>query len=208
MKNPLEHVAAWALGRFGRHLWGFSPALMPRIVERLGPVGALRWMARNMPQYDKAMEKLGPLRCHLACVAASLTNGCAYCAYGHARPFLLYYFRDHGALFPLDEHGLIGLSHVADEELNERLEQALSQAGLPQEIEMVRRIRALKLDGDLPRSEEDRHLAHLIQMFDVLNACGIERLVPFDDGHDPISKDTELKARYAQARLESTQDPA
>lgn len=204
MTGALEKVAGWILGRIGRQLWGFAPILMPRIVERLGPVHAVRWMARNMPEYERILKLMGPIRCHLACVAASLLNGCAYCAYGHARPIQLYYFRNTGKLFPLDEHELIALSHVADEELTTRLEQALETAGLREEIAMFRRLRALKFGGAIPESDDDRRLLHLIRMFDVLNSCGIDRLVPWDDAHDPVARDKALQERYAQARLSSS----
>lgn len=205
MTGPLEKLVAWVLGQIGRRLWGFAPVLMPRIVERLGPVGALRWMARNMPVYERTLKEMGPIRCHLACVVASLLNGCSYCAYGHARPIQLYYFRDRGALFPLDEHELIALSHLEDRELNTRLEQALEAAGMREEIALFRRLRALKFGEAAPESEEDRRLLHLLQMFDVLNSCGIDRLVPWDDAHDPVYRDKELQARYAQARLDASQ---
>jgi hypothetical protein len=203
--GPLEKLAAWVLGQIGRHLWGFAPVLMPRIVERMGPVGAVRWMGKNMPEYERILKTMGPIRCHLACMVASLLNGCAYCAYGHARPIQLYYFRDRGALFPLDEHELIALSHVEDQELSSRLEQALEAAGMREEISLIRRLRALKFDGAVPESEEDRRLVHLLHMFEVLNSCGIDRLVPWDDAHDPVYRDKELQARYAQARLDASQ---
>jgi hypothetical protein len=34
----------------------------------------------------------------------------------------------------------------------------------------------------------------------VLNACGVEQRIPFDEEKDPISQDTALKERYDQAR--------
>ncbi len=204
MTSPLEKLSAWALGRIGYRLWGFAPVLMPRIVERLGPLGALRWMGANMPRYERILKEMGPIRCHLACVVASLLNGCAYCAYGHARPIQLYYFRERGALFPLDEHELIALSHLSDQELITRLEQALEAAGMREEIAMFRRLRALKFDGAAAETEEDRRLLHLLYMFDVLNSCGIERYVPWDDAHDPVYRDKALQERYAQARLDAS----
>jgi hypothetical protein len=190
----------WAQGRFGHHLWGFASALMPRLEGRMGTEGAIRWMARHMPEYDRALVKMGPLRCHLACVVASLLNGCEYCANGHTRALQLYYFRERGVLFPLDENELTALSHVGSQELHTRLEKALTDAGLAEEIALVRRIRALKFEGAAARSAEDRRLEHLIQMFDVLNACGVDQRIPFDEEKDPISQDTALQERYDQAR--------
>jgi hypothetical protein len=189
-----------AQGRFGRHLWGFASGLMPRLEGRIGTAGAIRWMARHMPEYDRAFAKLGPLRCHLACVVASLLNGCEYCGYGHARALQLYYFRERGKLFPLDEHQLIALSHVGNQELHLRLSQALTDAGMADDIALVQRLYALKFEGAAVRSTEDRKLQYLIQIFDMLNACGAEQRIPFDEEKDPISQDAALKERYDQAR--------
>jgi hypothetical protein len=150
---------------------------------------------------------MGPIRCHLACVVASLFNSCAYCAYGHARAMELHYFRENGRLFPLDEHELIGLSHVEHGEAQARLERALQAAGMAEEIPMVQRIQAMKLESALPISEEDKRLAHLVEMFNVLNSCGIDNQVPFDNAHDPINRDAAIQARYAEARLAERKRP-
>ena len=37
-------------------------------------------------------------------------------------------------------------------------------------------------------------------MFGFLNSCAIEASTKLDEAHDPINKDTELRARYDEAR--------
>jgi hypothetical protein len=59
---------------------------------------------------------------------------------------------------------------------------------------------ALKLEGAEP-TPADANLVHAIQMYDMLNLCAIEGQLELDDAHDVINKNTELKQRYAEARL-------
>jgi hypothetical protein len=195
-----ERVAAIALRAIGRRKLGITAVLMPAIARSLGPVGALKWMATNMPKYERAVAEMGPVRAHLMCSVASLLNGCAYCTYAHARAFELHYFQAHDRLFPMDAHRLISLSALDDDEALHELDEALKAGGIGDEMEMVRRLYALKLEGAEP-TPDDRHLVQAIKMFDVLNACAIESLAAIDDAHDFIQTDADLKARYAKARL-------
>jgi hypothetical protein len=196
----IERAVTWFVTAIGRYKWGWASVIMPAIVENLGPLPALAWIARNMPEYERAIADLGPARANFVFCAASMLNGCAYCTYAHGRAFELYYFAEHGKLFPLDEHDLVSLSALPDDQAAPRLEAALEEAGLGAEIATYRRLFALKLEAAEPRPD-DRYLLHAIQMFDVLNRCAIESRLAIDDAHDRVYKDGALKRRYAEARL-------
>jgi AhpD family alkylhydroperoxidase len=197
-----ERAATFILAAITRRKFGIAVVLMPAITRSLGPVRALHWMATNMPKYDRAVVEMGPVRAHLMCTVASLLNGCAYCTYAHGRALELHYFQQHEKLFSMDAHRFIALASLEDEAVLRELETALAAAGIPDEMKMVRRLYALKLEGAEPRPE-DRHLVQAIKMFDVLNSCAIESLAAIDDAHDLIQMDPALKLRYANARLEA-----
>ncbi len=195
-----KRAATWILTAIGRHKWGMVAVIMPSIVDHLGPAGALLWIARNMPEYERALVELGPLRANFLCCVASILNGCAYCTYAHGRAFELHFFAERGELFPLDEQELVSLASLSDDEVAQRLGAALEEASLREEMTLYRRLYALKLGGAEP-GPGDRYLVHAIKMFDVLNRCAIESRVAIDEAHDGINKDDALKARYAEARL-------
>jgi hypothetical protein len=196
----LHRGATRILVEISRRKWGVTAVLMPSIVDRLGPLGALRWIAANMPKYEASLVEMGPVRAHLMCMLASLLNGCPYCAYAHGRAFELYYFEKFKRLFPLDEHRLIGLSELTDDEQRAELARALDAADLHDEIALFDRLYALKLLGEEPRPE-DHHIVHAIKMFDVLNYCAIDSQAAVDEAHDRVNMDTDLKRRYAAARM-------
>lgn len=195
-----QRMAVGILRGLTTKIWGAPPFLLPQIVEHLGPFGALAWFAKNLPEYEAILKAWGPLRTHLLCVEASLLNGCSYCVHAHAYAFELHYFRDKQRLFPLDEHALIALRDGSDDELRQALKAALIAGQMPEEEALFDRLWRLKLGGE-PGDDTDRRITHLLQMFEMLNFCGISSRTPFDHAHDPINKDDELKLRYAEARL-------
>jgi hypothetical protein len=205
MKRPLsKRLATWLLLTISRTLWGLPARLMPVLVDRLGAFGALRWMARNLPRYERMLKEMGSIRGHLVATFVSMLNGCYYCAYAHAHAFQLHFFQSRQALFPLDEHQLVDLIVLPDQEVKARLEAAFQSAQLAEGPPLFARLAQMKYGGGPePAGAEDGYLRHAIQMFEVLNFCGISQAVPLDGAHDPINKDEDLKARYAQARLEA-----
>ena len=197
-----ERIAVRILLLVARTKWGVTAVIMPVIVQRFGPFGAFRWLAKNLPKYERSIVDLGPIRANLVCATASLLNGCSYCTYAHGRAFELYYFEKYDRLFPLDEHEFISLIPLTDESVREKLEASLTEAGLADEVVVLRRLYSLKLENATPTSSvEDGYLMHALQMFDDLNFCAIDSQLALDDSHDRINKDTDLKARYAEARL-------
>jgi hypothetical protein len=196
-------VVTWLLLTITGQKWGIRAVLMPIIVRQLGPFAALKWAATNIPKYEKAAEEMGMMRGNLAFTIASLLNGCAYCVYAHGRAFELYYFEEHGKLFPLSDHELLNLIPLTDDDVKGRLESALHEAGIGEEVKIFHRLFELKFEGAEPKTAEDAHLVHAIGMYDFLNFCAISSQAALDDIHDKINRDVDLKNRYAEARLEA-----
>jgi hypothetical protein len=201
VKELATRAVERALLFVGRRMWGVGAVIFPVIVRNFGPVGAVRWFARNLPPYERAIRDIGGLRTNLLCCVASMLNGCAYCTYACGRAFQLYYFREHDRLFPLDDHEIVALVQLPDGESCARFEAALAESGLDAEIPLIRRLYAIKLEGAPASMPDEAFIVHAIQMFDDLNFCSIDDQVPVDEAHDRINRDVTLKDRYAKARL-------
>jgi hypothetical protein len=199
MQTPMQAVSGAVLKTYARLSWGFQPLLLDVIIERLGGIGAAKWMVQYLPRYESILKRLGPSRGHLLCAFASLLNGCPYCTYAHGRALNLYFFRDQGRLFPLDEDELVQLSGLPDPEMLARANETLEQAGMAADKLMLQRLWAIKFEGDTPKNELDSDVHHAVAMFDVLNACALVANTPRDDAHDPIRKDRALVERYEAA---------
>lgn len=199
----MNRPATAVLEGIGNKLWGFKPNLMRHFVAQHGPVGAVSWFASNMPKYERILKRWGPIRTHLVATAISATNGCPYCTHGHAIAFQLHYFRDHGRLFPIDEHQMVALGSQPTDEVFAAFANALMTADLDSELPTLRRTHALIEDRNDADGETDAALLHLIDMFAALNACGIASNAEIDQVHDPINRDLALIERYEAARRDA-----
>jgi len=200
MSSTPNTVATAALEYLGQRLWGFRPRLMTVIVQRLGPVRALAWFARNMPRYQQSLRVYGSLRAHLLCVTVSLVNGCRYCTFGHAYAFELIYLREHRTLFPLDENAIVALHKLDPPDIRAQLVDAVRLAGLDVEVVWIDRMLERVTGVWRVTSRDDARLDHLIRMFEVLNVCGIAEDVAPDQAHDPTNRNRALKDHYAALR--------
>jgi hypothetical protein len=199
----IDRVATGLLQGLGQRLWGFPPLLMPALVERGGGLRTLAWFVRNMPRYERTRRELGPLRTHLLATTVSLVNGCEYCAFGHAYAFDLIHLRDRGTLFPLSTDGIVALRGLDPADIRARLADALTEAGLPEELPALDRLVALSSGDAEPTGPDDARLAHLVAMFRVLNDTGIACGVTPDEAHDPVNKDSRLKHELHRLRSQA-----
>jgi hypothetical protein len=185
-------------------MWGFSPQFITQVVDHMGPLRALGWFCANMPRYLVSMWLLGATRAHLACIVASLRNGCLYCAYGHVYALELLYLREHGRLFPLDATTLdewLGLDARA---LRARLRAVLVEAGLHTEVIWADRILALAEGPQQPVDATEARLAHILRMATTMNRIAISGGATPDEAHDPVNKDAAVKTRHAALRAAAT----
>lgn len=180
-------------------LWGYTPGVIPAMVEAMGSARALRWFAANFPRFLVTQHLLGPVRTHLAGLTISLTNGCVYCAYGRAHALELIYLRDRDRLFPLDARTLESWNGLTRREIRQRLRTVLEEAGMHAEVIWVDRTLSL-LDGAAPIDRDERRIAHLCRMVGTMNEIAVAAGTTPDGAHDPVNKDADLKARLATAQ--------
>ncbi|HEY1969457.1 MAG TPA: hypothetical protein VGH89_16005 [Pseudonocardia sp.] len=199
--GPVHRCVVALLGGITRRHWGFAAHLMPPLVEQLGPVRALSWFAWNLPRYQRTLARFGPVRTHLLATAISLLNDCEYGSQGHGYALQLAYLRDHGELFPLDQHQLGELCGRPPALVRHRLLDAAQRAGLHSDAPWLDRAIELATTPD-PRPVERNELrvAHLVRMFSLLNAAATADNTALDEAHDPVNKDSALKCRYHAMR--------
>jgi hypothetical protein len=188
-ERGVDGIAIGLLDTLGRQLWGFTPRLTPSVVAELGPVGALRWFAANMPRYACTLRVLGPLRTHLACTVTSLHNGCRYSSFGHAYAVERVYLEQRERVFPVDAHTICGWTGLAPGEQRDRVCDALERAGLHAEVIWVDRTLALARGQQRPVDRHEARIAHLVRMFGLLNALGVADDIEPDEAHDPHDTD-------------------
>lgn len=202
-------IATTVLEGVSNGLWSHRAKLMPDIVELHGPSSSLKWFLSNMPAYEKILKNWGPIRTHFIAVVISAFNGCSYCTYGHGYAFQLHWFNDFDELFPMDEVEMVALGTRESKEVREQLEAAITTNGRLEAAHLLPWLERVSEIIDEPESatnsENDKALQQLISMFGFLNACAIEASTKLDEAHDPINKDTELRARYDDARAQETQ---
>ena len=191
-----DGVVVGVLGAACHRMWGFTPRMVPVIVDRMGPRRAVAWFAANMPRFLISLRVLGPVRTHLACIAISLRNGCSYCAFSHAYAVELIYLRDRDRLFPLTAATIATWLDMDGRQLRRRLRDVLQRAGLHAEWIWVDRTLDLA-EGAQPADRAEARLAHLVRMVGTMNAIAIDGGIQPTGAHDPVNKDTELKARHA-----------
>lgn len=184
------------VGRMCTAMWGYTPGVIPAMVASMGSGPALRWFLANFPRFLLTAHLLGPVRTHLAGLTISLSNGCVYCAYGRAHALELIWLRERDRLFPLDARTLRGWDGLTRREIGLRLRAVLEEAGLHAEVFWVDRTLSL-LDGAPPIDADERRIAHLCRMIGTMNAIAVAAGTTPDGAHDPVNKDTALKARLA-----------
>jgi hypothetical protein len=185
-------------------MWGFSPVIIALIVDDMGALRALRWFIANMPRYLISTALLGSIRTHLACVVASLRNGCVYCAYAHVYALELIYLRERGKLFPLDAGELDPWLRLDTRVMRRRLHAVLIEAGLHAEALWADRM-LLLIDGpQLPVDAEEARIVHLMRMATTMNKIAMAGGARPDEAHDPVNKNAAIKSRHAALRASSS----
>ncbi|GAA1875727.1 hypothetical protein GCM10009836_66280 [Pseudonocardia ailaonensis] len=199
--RALNRVTVRLLHAGCRTMWGFEPRMIPHIVEAMGPGGALRWFAANMPRYLVTMQVLGGIRTHLAGMVISLYNGCHYCAYGHGYALELLYLRQKGKLFPLDVRTLDEWLEIGPRQLTGRMQAVLRDAGMHAEALWVDATVGLVSGQQQPVDGAEVRLAHLVSMFGTMNRIAVEAgCIDADQAQNPVNKDRAVKERHAALR--------
>lgn len=199
--GALRRCATAMLEAIGERRWGYPPRLMAPAVAQLGPVGALRWFAWNMPRYERTIRTLGEVRTHLLCLAISLVNDCEYCTHAYAYALELAYLDNHGRLFPLGARTIGALRGLPPAVIRHSLVEATQRAGLHVDARWLDRTIEMTITADRrPTDPDDVRIAHLVRMFSRLNAIAIAGRITPDEAPTRLNKDQALKMRYLTMR--------
>lgn len=196
----MKRIVTFILEFAGNTLWGFRPNLMKDIVEVQGAWKSLVWFVTKMPGYEKILKNWGGERTHLLAVGISSISGCPYCTYGHSLSFQLHYFNNRNELFPIDEFEMMNLNTKNQEQVVDAINKLCDETGLTQQKIDLKRYIQLRDNRSLATEKDDFRIIHLIELFAVLNTCGIKKGTTPDHAHSPINKDVELFKRYRNER--------
>lgn len=198
--SAFERPAVFLLEAVGKKVWGFKPNIMSHFVRQKGPVQSVSWFVGNYPRYERILKDWGPLRTHLIAATISTLNGCRYSTEGHIRAFQLHYLQIYNRLFPIDDETFFSLTILPPDEMIEGLVEVLVAADLPSETDALRRAFELYVYPQKAMDHRDERLLHLIEMFGILNECGISSRAKLDQTHDPINRNQALRDRYLALR--------
>ncbi len=151
--------------------------------------------------YSKCVERYGIIEANVLIGTGALWNGCHFCPRSHLWIANLYYLRDTGKLFPLDDTEASQLQKLTDAEALEVITQKLTQGGFADLARRVERQYHLKVGDHIGTTEDDPFLLAAIAAWDWMAECTIV-VEEKDDVYpaDPIARDRALCDRYLSAR--------
>ncbi|MEM9135255.1 MAG: hypothetical protein AAF962_26250 [Actinomycetota bacterium] len=199
-----DRLGANTLKGVSGRVWGVRANVMDDVVAAYGTVRSMWWFGRSMSRYDKIMAEWGPIRTHLVVTTLAMVSGCRYHTVGHGSAFQLHYFAaaeaaGHDWVFPLTDDDLLALVGADADTIVSVLDDALTEAGLPDEVPWLSRLLRVRETGKATDAD-DKRLRHLVKMFDRLIVVAKAASTEPDEAHDPINLDHELRDRYARAR--------
>ena len=105
--------------------------------------------------YSKCVERYGIIEANVLIGTGALWNGCHFCPRSHLWIANLYYLRDTGKLFPLDDTEASQLQKLTDAEALEVITQKLTQGGFADLARRVERQYHLKVGDHTGTTEDD-----------------------------------------------------
>jgi len=173
----------------------------------LGWARFLKFLKDGTMMVTELTKRFGEADAQFSVSLAAMWNGCGVCSYGHSLAGSLLVFRDTGRLHPLCPEVIDELQDLRNDDAAARLDTLLAGEEHAQLRRIAAQMYALRMGRVLPRSVDDRVIEATSRMWDWYTECSIVvgmTLRPEDascQGH-PVGRDTELLARYGQARAE------
>ncbi|MCA9657283.1 MAG: hypothetical protein KC486_02990 [Myxococcales bacterium] len=177
------------------------------MVRTHGVRGTMRLMKFGAEVTETLSKAVGDYTAQTLIGIAALWNGCRYCVIGHIYSANLHRFEKEGALGPFDEHDLIDLMYMTDDESYEAIKATLSGPEDAATWHLVDRMFKLRFQDIDPAEGEDELLKATLAYWEWLNECTIILGVDATPGNVPalgyMRPSAELVAKYAQAREEA-----
>ena len=149
-------------------------------------------------------QRYGVVEANVLVAVGAMWNGCRFCSRSHLWVANLYYLRDTGKLFPLDDAEVPRLQRLSDEEVLSYLKTRLTEGGFADLARLVERQFHLKIGDYTGTTDDDPYLQAAIAAWDWMVECTIvvdeDQVFPAD----AIARDRALCARYLQARGRSS----
>ncbi|MEZ4384450.1 MAG: hypothetical protein R3A79_24185 [Nannocystaceae bacterium] len=177
------------------------------MVRTNGVRGAMRLMKFGAEVTEVLSKAVGDSTAQTLIGIAALWNGCRYCVIGHIYSANLHLFEKEGALGPLDEHELIDLMYMTDDESYEALKAIFAASSDARTWHLIDRMYQLRFHDIDPAEGEDDLLKATLAYWEWLNECTIILGVDAKPGSVPalgyMRPSAELVAKYGRAREEA-----
>lgn len=177
--------------------------IQEEMVRTLGVGGTMRMMKLGAQVTSTLSRAVGDYTAQTLIAVAAMWNGCRYCVIGHNYSANLYRFRDLRLLGPLDEHGLVELMSLTDDECHAALRQKF-ETSEPRTWHLIDRMFQMRFRYIEPVEPEDQLLKATLAYWEWLNECTIVLGVDAKPGSVPalgfMRPDARLLREYDQAR--------
>ena len=154
----------------------------------------------HLLQYERIIQEWGPLKTNLVASVVSNLNGSIENAKSHSRAFQLHFLAQTEGVFALDDADVLILFELRPGDMVEKLAEALLEANLPDEAEILRRSFELYVYPQKASGYIDGKAVHLIKLLNARDGAKCASSVLKDQYEDPILYDPDLKRRYAELR--------
>ncbi|MEM9462436.1 MAG: hypothetical protein AAGF11_50270 [Myxococcota bacterium] len=180
-----------------------SDAVVYESVRTLGVAGWFRYMMTTAKVVGKLQREFGEAEAQFIISLSSLLIGCGYCTYGHALAGSLLWFRDKGAVHPLDPNAMSELIDLSDAEIIQRVEALLDDTQHETLRRLARRIYRLFLEQERDWNPQDELLEDCMWIWRWTTESTIVEGISIkpEDAQPlhPIAHDPTIRARYRAA---------
>lgn len=180
-----------------------SDAVVHEAVRSLGVIGWFRYTMTTAKIVGKLQREFGEAEAQFIISLSSLLLGCGYCTYGHALAGSLLWFRDKGAVHPLDPSVMSELIELSDAEIIQRVEALLDDAEHEALRRLARRIYRLALEKEQAGNHQDELLDACMWIWRWTTESTIVEGISIkpEDAQPlhPIGHDQTIRARYHAA---------
>jgi hypothetical protein len=167
---------------------GVINQLMEPLVDQLGPWRALYWCGRNLPRYEYAVARSGPVRTHLLAATVSVINNSTSCARSQGIALKTAYCRLYGRDFPFHEDQWELLCGETPVVVRHRLLTAVRKAGLHTDaLWLSRTIELAAAPAPCAVYRDDLRIEHMVRTVRALNEVVDNTPLAGSDGWKELS---------------------
>jgi hypothetical protein len=201
--TPSQRAFVWAWRHFSTAFVGFPDPFVAEHVRTEGVRGYLRWAKSAFTLFELLDKRFGVVESQMLIAFAAMWTGCRWCSIGHTLSGNLELFKREGELGPLDEHRIVDLQMMKDQELLEELLRRFSGPRWEKLNHLIQRQYLLRTGQVEEQSPDDELLQATNIIWEWVVECSITAMDVDPDVIPPqtsIGKDRKLLERYYEAR--------